>query len=392
MSKKYLPLKGKHLPLVLVAFLVLTVLSGMSTNIGGNMPDTDGDTYKIHQTAIPPVIDGNVHVGWTWPSQAFIGHMVIKEGGADVPVAEVYVMIDWLENPNNPYVAPAGYAPEDWTGFYLYIGIKAIPPFEHGIGYTGNWVLIDWDQDGVVDFADHDGNSAGPGKNGGYSTQFAYMCGNGVEWAIPYFDVFNGQCCSPFDIIIHIEATGCDTYFSETATFPGGRTGGFLSTTFCIWELIEPDPPCSEFGIRTIGFWKHQFRTHLGINKGHQHVSDADLLNYVSYISTYSTVDELNGDDMDSAAEALAILENREKYGSDWEARMRAKTIQQLLATYLNYVSGNKYADLNGDGVFETNIKLEVIDPTEAALNSGDPSQYEYYKDLCDAVNNSGPE
>jgi hypothetical protein len=373
--------KMKYIAVLAVVVLVVSTLSVMSTNIGGKQPPVDGNTTPIYQTTVPPTIDGTVYVPGSWPGMTFVGYMWIRNPPDDVMVAEVYAQIDWLSDPLNPYVEPASYDAADWTGFYLYIGIKALPGFT--IGDEGNFVLIDWDQDGTVDFADHNGNSVNPGL-GGYPTLYGHT-DYGTEWAIPYFDDYSlGPCESPFDIMLHIEATG-DGYTAETATYPQRDKGPFLSTTWCPWELIEPEPPePGDYGLRTIGFWKHQLRCALGICTGHQHVPTDELIAALAYISGASTIPELQDMGTDMAA-ALALLELKGQHP------MYDRAVQQLLAVWLNYAFGETHADLDGDGVFETSL-WQVIQDTEAALLDGDPTNDEYYKDLCDAVNNSGPE
>lgn len=373
--------KIKYLAILAVAVMFISVISVMSITIGGKMHPPDGQTHQISQTITPPIIDSIVNVPGTWPTGSLVGYMWVTGNPTSTQVAEVYALLDWLENPANPYVDPLSYKAADWTGFYLYIAIKALP------GYTieaSNEVLIDWDQDGTVDFSDHNGNSQSPGQGGFLMTQFAYDNVNklGTEWAIPYMDEFNGVCQSPFDIYIHCDVSG-GGYNAETATFPDRPPGPKYSTTFCPWDLISPEEPPEPgcWGLRTIGFWKHQFNTALGIKKGHQHVPTNDLYAYVEEISDNSQIPELQNMDSD-LLEALLLLELRGKHP------MYDKAVQQLLAVWLNYVSGNTHADLDGDGVFETSL-LQVIQSTEAALLDGDPTNDEFYKDLCDAVNNS---
>ncbi len=374
--------KVKYVALLAVAVLFISVMSVTSINIGGKMHPPDGVTHQILQTVNPPNIDGTVDVPGTWPTESLVGYMWVTGQPSSTQVAEVYALLDWLENPNNPYVEPASYAADDWTGFYLYIAIKALP------GYTieaSNEVLIDWDQDGKVDFSDHNGNSQAAGQGGYYMTQFAHTA-SGTEWAVPYMDEYLGMCESPFDIYVHCDVSGGDeNYDWETATFPDRPPGRKLSTTFCPWEFIGPEPPEPGEGyLRTIGFWKHQFNVALGNHKGYQHVPTNDLLYYLSEISSQSSIPELQDMDMDMTA-ALALLELRGPH------EMYDRAVQQLLGVWLNYVSGTTHADLDGDGVAETSL-WDVIQETEAALLDGDPDNDEYYKDLCDEVNNSGDE
>jgi hypothetical protein len=390
MSKKFLPLRNKYLPLVLVAFMVLTVLSGMSKPIEGAMPPPDGGFHRVYRTDYPPVIDGTVKVGDTWPAISFIGHTYIAGGNdvGDIITTDVYMLMDNVIDGEYPYdknTPTPGYSADYETGYYLYIGVKAVDGYK--IADDGNWLVIDWDQDGWIDFTDNNGNSANKGQ-GGYSTEYAWT-EDGVEWKIPYMDQVFGQCCSRANILIHIEIVlPCSGGETETTTFPGrGGSGPFMSTTICVFELLEPDPPTPNGpGLRTIGFWKHQFNTALGHKNGHNHIDYATLAYYLwlinnnpDYQSMIPDYDDMNLDD------ALGLLELKGKH------TMYEKAVQQLLATWLNYVSGSEVADLDNDGTFETNL-LDVIMDTEAALLDGDPANDEQYKDLCDAVNNSGPE
>jgi hypothetical protein len=369
-----------------IAFLAVVVLSIsiFSTTIlvgGKSMPPWDGNSHPVHQTDYPPVIDGIVQVDVTWPAESFIGHTYIAGGNdvGDIPTTDVYMLFDNLAGYVSP---PTGYGSADEQGYYLYIGVKALEGYS--IHTDGHWLQIDWDQDGQVDFQDNNGNSANPGQ-GGYSTQFA-MTDEGVEWAIPYLDDFSeGICQSPLYIFVHIEIVEPDGG-TETTTFPGrGGSGPFLCTEICPWELIEPEPPePGEWGIRTIGFWKHQLRCALGICNGHQHVPTENLVDYLYYISAHSQIPELQdmGGDMTAA---LALLELTGPHP------MYDRAVQQLLATWLNYVSGNEMWDSDGDDVDDTYI-IDTINWAEAGLLDGDPANDEEIKDTLDALNNSGDE
>ncbi len=367
--------KAKYIALLAVIAMVVSVITVMSLTIGGKMHPPDGETHPVHQTDYSPVIDGIVDVPSTWPVESHIGFMYVTGKPASTAVADVYVLLDNLGDPGD-WVNPASYDAEDWTGYYLYIGIKALA------GYTienSNEVLIDWDQDGIIDFADHNGNSQNPGQGGYDMTQFAHTS-QGTEWAVPYMDDFtNGICQSPFDIYVHCDVSG-GGYSMETATFPDRPPGPKLSTTFCVGSGISPEEPePGEWGIRTIGFWKHQFNVALGNHKGHQHVPQENLLFYLSEISSDSSIPELQDMDTDMMA-ALALLELRGKHA------MYDRAVQQLLAVWLNYVSGNENATL---GNTTYHLYDDVIVPGEAALLDGDPANDAFWKDFFDDINNS---
>jgi hypothetical protein len=309
------------------------------------------------------------------------------KSGEGIKVAKVYILIEWLENPEKPYVIPTGYAPGDWTGFYLYIGIEAIPPYQ--ISTEGNKVHIDWDQDDYIDFQDENGNSRNPAN--GFEDIVLY--GNtpvGTEWAIPYSGGYTEEDgFLPFDIYLHIDSLDADGFYFDTATFPnrvGTQGGQHKSTTIFPGDPVTPPEPPepSEWGIRTIGFWKHQFRAYHGFNRGHQHVDDEILEGYIDEISSLTTIPEYEDLTMMGAWEIIDLQGKQD---------MEARLLQQLLATWLNYVSGNTQATVAGGGEFDdyagTYNLLTVILEAEAALEDGD---LEYYKNICDAINNSGPE
>jgi hypothetical protein len=381
--------KAKYLALLAVAVLFVSVMSFSSAVPPPNMPPPDGNKWSPPQYPIPPIIDGVVQVGVTWPPEAFIDYMYVTGKPASTKVAEVYMMFDDLTGYTRVDNPPAGYDANDEQGYYFYIGIKPLPGYSivPPPGDPGAWIRIDWDQDGYFDFRDNNGNSANVGPPwAGYSTQFAYTA-QGIEWAVPYIDDFYGVCQSPFDIFVHCDIVMPDGQV-ETATFPDRPPGPFQSTTICPGDLIEPEPPePGEWGIRTIGFWKHQLRCALGICRGHQHVPTENLLGYLHYISTHSTKQVLIDMDSDMIA-ALAILELRGKH------EMYDRGIQQLLGTWLNYVSGNEQWDSDGSGTIDPGDEylIDVINWAEDLLNDDDPTNDEMVKDYLDMLNNFGPE
>ncbi|MEE9150575.1 MAG: hypothetical protein V3U20_01920 [Thermoplasmata archaeon] len=390
MSKTRRMSKIKYAALLAVAIMFISVMSVMSDK-PPDMDPTDGITHAVPQYPIPPLVDGVVQVDITWPSDTFIGHMQVRSPPDNIDVAEVYMMFDVLAGYSRLDLPPMGeYGPDEEQGYYFYIGIKTLPGYSIPTGDPGAWVRIDWNQDGYIDFKDNNGNSATKGKPPHYTTRFAYTA-NGVEWAIPYIDDFIGVCESPFDIIVHIDVVmpgGGGGGGTDTATFPGDRPQGpFQSTTICVGDLISPEPPeePGEWGIRTIGFWKHQINTALGISKGHQHVPTENLVYYLSEISTQSTVDELQDMDSDMIA-ALTILELRGKH------LMYDRAVQQLLAVWLNYVSGNAQWDSDGDDDIDgaDEYLIDVINWAEDILVNGDPADFEMVKDKLDMLNNSG--
>jgi hypothetical protein len=119
----------------------------------------------------------------------------------------------------------------------------------------------------------------------------------------------------------------------------------------------------------------------------HQHVPTNDLVYYLDQISFQSEIYELQ--EMDSSMyDALALLELRGKHP------MYDRAVQQLLATWLNYVSGNEQWDSDGDGDIDADDEylIDVIEWAENMLNDGDPTNDEDVKDYLDTLNNSGDE
>jgi hypothetical protein len=376
--------KTKYVAILAIAVMVISVASVVGPK-PPDMPPVDGEFRPVAQYSPPPIIDGVVKVGITWPSDSFMGYMQVRSPPDNIDVAEVYMLFDDLTGYTKVDNPPEGYGPEDEQGYYLYIGIKPLPGFSIPTGDPGAWLKIDWDQDGYVDFKDNNGNSV----NHGYSTQFAITCGKGLEWAIPYIDEFNGVCQSPLDIIVHVDIKfpDCSGGGTDTSTFPGDRPDGpFQATTLCVGDKISPEPPePGEWGIRTIGFWKHQFNIAYGAHKGHQHVDDETLQSYVEYISANSAIPELQDLDPDDFSTALQILELRGKQ------EMYARGVQQLFAVWLNYVSGNEMWDSDGDDIPDEYL-LHVIGWAEQLLLDSDPTNDEEVKDYCDMLNNSGDE
>jgi hypothetical protein len=377
--------KTKYLAILAIAVMVISVASVVGP-APPDMPPIDGVKRPVMQYSPPPIIDGVVQVDVSWPAASFMGYMQVRDPPDNIDVAKVYMLFDEITGYTKVDNSPAGYGPEDEQGYFLYIGIKTLPGFRIPPGDdAGAWIRIDWDQDGYVDLKDNNGNSA----NHGYSTEFARTCG-GVEWKIPYIDEFNGVCKSPLDIIVHVnvifpdDPCGSD---AQTSTFPGDRPDGpFQSTTLCVGDKISPEPPePGDWGIRTIGFWKHQFNTAAGFKKGHQHVDTDSLKSYVAYISAYSDIPELQNLDPEDFASALQILELRGKQP------MYRRGVQQLFAVWLNYVSGNEEWDSDGDGTPDEDL-IDVIAWAEDLLLDGDPSNDKEVKNYCDKLNNSGDE
>jgi hypothetical protein len=129
---------------------------------------------------------------------------------------------------------------------------------------------------------------------------------------------------------------------------------------------------------QTIGFWKHQFNANLDKN-GKPQIDKTTLEQYLTYISSQSQVfiHSFTGSQNNKFNQALNIL------NPPTHSNMEAKLKAQLLALWLNYVSGwtNGYKI---DGM----TAEEIIEGSEDALLNHQTTKYEYWKNLCDDFNN----
>ena len=128
---------------------------------------------------------------------------------------------------------------------------------------------------------------------------------------------------------------------------------------------------------QTIGFWKHQFSVALGQIKVKAHVDPDTLEAYLNQIDSSLAVFTFTGARTEKFQTALKILNPPNR--SSMEAKLKA----QLLALWLNYVSGwtNGYKI---DGM----TAEEIIEGSEDALLNHQTTKYEYWKNLCDDFNN----
>jgi hypothetical protein len=353
-----------------IAVIVLMLLAAIPTTVTSvptHMPDPDGNTHGIYTTTTPPTLDGIVNVGSTWQTWAYVGSAYVAT--STTPLADVYGCVE-----------------VDSGGNYinLWIGMKVLAP-NYLVPTDGQWLYIDWDKDDVLDYRDHTG----------WDTTDGADTASGVEWCIPWGQVrVNprdtpyqmdpadvGQC---FNIFLHLEVYFPDGS-SDTATFPGRPNAGpFMSTTWCVRGPAPPPPTGDGWGLRTIGFWKHQLRCALGA-PGHQHVPTSNLNSYLSTIDAGTTVPELKGLNLRSA---LMLLELRGKHD------MKDRAIQQLLAAWLNLASdGDQLVDTDGDGTADTMLSI-YITYAESIITDPDTThaQMEAVKDTLDAINNSGTE
>ncbi len=355
--------------LIIGCILFLLIGSLLPTGIcpTKDMDPPDGKVHEIGITYTPPILDGVVNVGSSWDSSQLVGSAFVAMN--PTAVANVYMTVELDENENFKY---------------LWIGVKPVSPLYFKPG-QGQWVRIDWDQDGKLDYEDH----TGWGSTDGADTK------SGAEWMIPWGKIRVNPGSKPetmnstligynFDILIHVEVF-TDDLNSNSGTFPDRpipKPGEFLSTTIFINTSMTPPPEENGFGIRSQGFWKHQFRTAMG-SPGHQHIPTENLTNYLANISAGTTVPELK--DL-SLRDALMVLEPED------HSDMYSKAVLQLLATWLNNLSaGDQMVDTDFDN--ETDMMIsEAIEYVEGILT--DPSStkkdLEEAKNICECINTSG--
>jgi hypothetical protein len=403
--------------MVMVVLLLSSVIP-LTTVVGKQMPDPNGQSLNIHVTYTPPTLDGVVNVGTEWPAETYVGQSKIRDSASSyTPTANVYAVVE------------VGTSDTDYE--FLWIGMDMIDPYYLHPG-NGQWLLIDWDRDGTVDIEDHTG----------WTDTFGNDTAGGVEWCIPWNHerVHSGdtptlistdqECC--FDIYIHLQVWwpdgnggedtdtsrwpegGIDNNGDGDTTDPGDDHdgdgvlnvndtdddndgipddedntpfgdptggGGFDSTTLCPDTPITPPDNVTGWGLRTIGFWKHQLRCALGAN-GHQHVPTDNLTTYLTQIGLATNIPELK--DL-SLQEALMVLELRGKHP------MYDRGVQQLLATWLNLQSdGDQMVDTDGDGITDMMLS-DAIEDIESELLDPD-GDHEWAKDTADIINNSGDE
>lgn len=357
--------------LILIGILLLSLIIPGNLSVAKEMNPVDGNTHTIGTTTSPPTLDGIVKVGSSWHSSQYVGNAYVHNTGNSV--AEVYAVVE-VDSEDN--------------FLYLWLGVDMKSPYTLEDN-DGQWVRIDWDQDGTLDYEDHTGWAD---TNGADSA-------DGCEWMIPWGQVRVNPGDEPyqmepqdvgnsFDILIHVEAHKDGKSYS--ALFPDGPgyQGKFQATTFTV-ELSPPPPtPGDTFGVRSMGFWKHQMRTATG-EPGHQHIATDDLLSYIQDIADSSDVPELQALDDDSylLINALAILEPEDS------SIMYDKAVQQLLAVWLNYEHNGdlEVLDTDDDGILDLKLS-DAIAEIEDILTDPDATKDDltYAKNLADAINNSG--
>jgi hypothetical protein len=352
--------------LVIAILLIISSVIPNAIGVSKDMDPVDGKTHKIGVCTTPPTLDGIVNVGSSWDSSQYVGGAFLAMNNS--PLADVYMTVEVDAEDNFEY---------------LWIGVKPISPF-YLKPTQGQWLRIDWDQDGKLDYEDH----TGWGVTDGADTS------SGAEWMIPWGKVRINPGSKPntmnfslignsFDILIHIDAIKDGK--SNSATFPDRpipKPGEFKSTTILVDFTMGPPEEDDDWGIRSKGFWKHQFRTAIG-GPGHQHVPTENLSNYLKTIDSNTNLSELK--DL-KLRDALMLLEPENP------SNMYDKAVQQLLATWLNNVSdGDQMVDTDWDN--STDMMLsKAIQKVEDILNDPNSTkkELEEAKDICECINNSG--
>jgi hypothetical protein len=171
------------------------------------------------------------------------------------------------------------------------------------------------------------------------------------------------------------------TWLSPCDTVKGTTTVHVLQPAKQNWQYcfeIKICFTCQEGYPRTIGFWKNQFSESL-CKSGRPQIPAATLLTYLNQISTQSPVFEFTGTQTQKFQQALNILSPA--INSNMEAKLKA----QLLALWLNYMSG-----WTGGYKYGGKTAEQIIQGSENALLNHQTGNYEYWKNMCDGFNNLG--
>jgi hypothetical protein len=173
------------------------------------------------------------------------------------------------------------------------------------------------------------------------------------------------------------------TWLSPCDTVKGTTSVHILQPAKQNWQYsfqIKIGFTCQEGYPRTIGFWKNQFSEALCKN-GKPQVPAATLLTYLNQISSQTTLScfKFTGTQTQKFQQALNILSP--SISSNMEAKLKA----QLLALWLNYMTG-----WTGGYKYGGKTAQQIIQGSENALLNHQTSQYESWKNLCDGFNNLG--
>jgi hypothetical protein len=171
------------------------------------------------------------------------------------------------------------------------------------------------------------------------------------------------------------------TWLCPCETVKGTTTVHVIQPAKQCWQYcfqIKIGFTCQEGYPRTIGFWKNQFSEAL-CKSGRPQIPAATLLTYLNQISTQSPVFEFTGTQAQKFQQALNILSP--STSSNMEAKLKA----QLLALWLNYMSG-----WTGGYKYGGRTAEQIIQGSENALLNHQTGNYEYWKNQCDGFNNIG--
>jgi hypothetical protein len=155
------------------------------------MDTTDDNITNISATMSPPILDGVIKSSENWNTNDHIGNACVAKDPN--PVAKVYMTVEIDSN---------GTYQNLWIGIDMNSSLYLDPG-------NGQWLRIDWDQDGVLDYEDHTGWNESDGKDSS----------SGSEWMIPWGTVRVNPSKTPyqmnfslieneFDILIHLEVFG----------------------------------------------------------------------------------------------------------------------------------------------------------------------------------------
>jgi hypothetical protein len=199
--------------------------------------------------------------------------------------------------------------------------------------------------------------------------------------------ITNGYPCYMAYINYTIKNTGCKPVHFDSLTIINDHPEALDITTTnytCNWlcpcgtvkgtttvHVLQPAKQCWQYCFqikigftcqtcypRTIGYWKNQFSPYL-CKSGNSQVPAATLLTYLNQISSQSAIFTFTG--------------------------TQTQKFQQLLALWLNYVSG-----CSGGYNYGGYTDQQIIQGSQNALLNHQTGNYEYWKNLCDGFNNIG--
>lgn len=181
------------IPIYIVVFLLVSIIpiTAISEPPEKKMDPVDGYIHYINGTFSSQNLDGMVDANDSWSNEDKVGNVHVAKDPE--PLAKVYMIVEGDRN---------------GTYEFLWIGVDMISP-NYLKPTHGQWVRIDWDQDGILDYEDHTGWNSSDGKD----------TANGTEWKIPWGKARVNPSKTPyqmnqtivnnsFDILIHIQVFG----------------------------------------------------------------------------------------------------------------------------------------------------------------------------------------